>query len=65
MHQVLHSILLTLMMLEIMVTVLYSQQLGGGLFQSNSSTNGVDIYTYKTFDGGTTWYAFVIGQNFA
>ena len=39
---------------------------GGGLVPAlTPSTNGVDIYTYKTFDGGTTWYAFVVGQNFA
>jgi hypothetical protein len=39
---------------------------GGGLLPILSpSVSGLDIYTYKTFDGGTTWYAFVVGQNFA
>ena len=39
---------------------------GGGLLPILSpSASGLDIYTYKTFDGGTTWYAFVVGQNFA
>ena len=39
---------------------------GGGLLPVlTPAASGIDIYTYKTFDGGTTWYAFVVGQNFA
>jgi hypothetical protein len=29
-----------------------------------STNNKVDVYTFYTFDGGTTIYAFISGQNF-
>ena len=37
---------------------------GGSLPTLSPSVSAVDIYTYKTFDGGITWYAVVTGQNF-
>ena len=38
---------------------------GGGVLPFVTSTaNRSDIYTYKTFDGGSTFYAVVVGQNF-
>lgn len=37
----------------------------GGNAPTLTSTNGkVDIFTFATWDAGTTWYAFVSGQNF-
>ena len=37
----------------------------GGVAPTLTSTNGkVDIFTFVTWDAGTTWYAFVAGQNF-
>ena len=27
--------------------------------------NKTDIYSFKTFDGGSSWYGVVGGQNFA
>ena len=37
----------------------------GGNTPTLTSTNGkVDIFTFVTWDAGTTWYAFVSGQNF-
>jgi hypothetical protein len=39
---------------------------GGGVLPIVTSTaNRSDIYSFKTFDGGSTWYGVVIGQNFA
>jgi hypothetical protein len=39
---------------------------GGGVLPIMTPTvSRTDIYTYKTFDGGTTWYGVVVGQNFA
>lgn len=37
----------------------------GGVAPTLTSTNGkVDIFVFVTWDAGTTWYAFVSGQNF-
>lgn len=37
----------------------------GGVQPTPTSTNGkVDIFTFVTWDAGTTWYAFIAGQNF-
>jgi len=37
----------------------------GGTNPTLTSTNGkVDIFTFITYDGGTTWYGFASGQNF-
>ncbi len=37
----------------------------GGLAPTVTTTNGkVDILTFITYNGGTTWYGFVGGQNF-
>jgi hypothetical protein len=39
---------------------------GGGVLPIITPTaNRSDIYTFKTFDGGSTWYGIVVGQNFA
>jgi hypothetical protein len=39
---------------------------GGGVLPIVTPTaNRSDIYTFKTFDGGSTWYGVVVGQNFA
>jgi hypothetical protein len=39
---------------------------GGGVLPITTPTaNRSDIYTFKTFDGGSTWYGIVVGQNFA
>ena len=39
---------------------------GGGVLPiMTQSASKTDIYSYKTFDGGTTLYGFVGGQNFA
>jgi hypothetical protein len=38
---------------------------GGGvvpIITPTASRN--DIYTFKTFDGGSNWYGIVVGQNF-
>jgi hypothetical protein len=38
---------------------------GGGVIPIVTPTaNRSDIYTFKTFDGGSTWYGVVVGQNF-
>ena len=38
---------------------------GGGVLPIVTPTaNRSDIYTFKTFDGGASWYAVVVGQNF-
>ena len=38
---------------------------GGGIIPIMTPTvSRTDIYTYKTFDGGSNWYGIVIGQNF-
>ena len=38
---------------------------GGGVLPITTPTaNRSDIYTFKTFDGGSTWYGVVVGQNF-
>ncbi len=38
---------------------------GGGVLPIVTPTaNRSDIYSFKTFDGGATWYAVVVGQNF-
>jgi|694.fasta_scaffold06830_3 hypothetical protein len=38
---------------------------GGGVLPIVTPTaNRSDIYSFKTFDGGLTWYGVVIGQNF-
>jgi hypothetical protein len=38
---------------------------GGGVLPVVTPTaNRSDIYTFKTFDGGSTWYGVVVGQNF-
>jgi len=38
---------------------------GGGVLPIITPTaNRSDIYTFKTFDGGSTWYGVVVGQNF-
>lgn len=37
----------------------------GGVGPTLTSTNGkVDIFTFVTWDAGTTWYGFTAGQNF-
>ena len=37
----------------------------GGVAPTLTSTNGkVDIFTFVTWDAGTTWYGFTAGQNF-
>jgi hypothetical protein len=39
---------------------------GGGVLPIITPTaNRSDIYTFKTFDGGSSWYGVVVGQNFA
>ena len=39
---------------------------GGGVLPVLTPTaNRSDIYSFKTFDGGSTWYGAVVGQNFA
>jgi len=39
---------------------------GGGVLPIVTPTaNRSDIYTFKTFDGGSSWYGVVVGQNFA
>jgi hypothetical protein len=39
---------------------------GGGVLPIVTPTaDRSDIYTFKTFDGGSTWYGVVVGQNFA
>ncbi len=38
---------------------------GGVLPIVTPTANRSDIYTFKTFDGGSTWYGIVVGQNFA
>ena len=39
---------------------------GGGVLPVMTPTaNRSDIYSFKTFNGGTTWYGAVVGQNFA
>lgn len=39
---------------------------GGGVLPIVTPTaNKSDIYTFKTFDGGSTWYGVVVGQNFS
>ena len=38
---------------------------GGGVLPIVTPTaNRSDIYTFKTFDGGNSWYGVVVGQNF-
>jgi hypothetical protein len=38
---------------------------GGGVLPIVTTTaNRSDIYTFKTFDGGSNWYGIVVGQNF-
>ena len=38
---------------------------GGGVLPIVTPTaNRSDIYTFKTFDGGSSWYGVVVGQNF-
>ena len=38
---------------------------GGGVLPITTPTaNRSDIYTFKTFDGGSNWYGIVVGQNF-
>ena len=38
---------------------------GGGVIPIITPTaNRSDIYTFKTFDGGSNWYGIVVGQNF-
>jgi len=38
---------------------------GGGVLPIPTNiANRTDIYSFKTFDGGSTWYGFVGGQNF-
>ena len=38
---------------------------GGGILPIITPTaNRSDIYTFKTFDGGSNWYGIVVGQNF-
>jgi hypothetical protein len=38
---------------------------GGGVLPIVTPTAGrSDIYSYKTFDGGSSWYGVVVGQNF-
>ena len=38
---------------------------GGGLLPIMTPTaSRSDIYGYKTFDSGSNWYGFVVGQNF-
>jgi hypothetical protein len=38
---------------------------GGGVLPVMTPTaNRSDIYTFKTFDGGSSWYGVVVGQNF-
>jgi hypothetical protein len=38
---------------------------GGGVLPIITPTaNRSDIYTFKTFDGGASWYGVVVGQNF-
>jgi hypothetical protein len=38
---------------------------GGGVLPTITPTaNRADIYSFKTFDGGVSWYGFVDGQNF-
>ena len=38
---------------------------GGGVLPIVTPTAGrSDIYTFKTFDGGSNWYGIVVGQNF-
>jgi hypothetical protein len=37
----------------------------GGLIPTITPTNGkIDIFTFVTHDGGTTWFGFISGQNF-
>jgi hypothetical protein len=39
---------------------------GGGILPIVTPTaSRNDIYTFKTFDGGSNWYGIVVGQNFA
>jgi hypothetical protein len=38
---------------------------GGVLPIVTTTAASTDIYSYRTFDGGATWYGTVIGQNFA
>ena len=38
---------------------------GGVLPIMTTTASSTDIYSYRTFDGGATWYGTVIGQNFA
>ena len=38
---------------------------GGGVLPITTPTaSRSDIYTFKTFDGGSNWYGIVVGQNF-
>jgi len=38
---------------------------GGGVLPIVTPTaNRTDIYTFNTYDGGSSWYAVVVGQNF-
>jgi hypothetical protein len=38
---------------------------GGGVLPIITPTaSRSDIYTFKTFDGGSNWYGIVVGQNF-
>ena len=38
---------------------------GGGVLPIVTPTGGrSDIYTFKTFDGGSSFYGVVVGQNF-
>ena len=37
---------------------------GGVLPIITPTANRSDIYTFKTFDGGSSWYGVVVGQNF-
>jgi hypothetical protein len=47
---------------SVLIPVFWS---GGGVIPITTPTaNRSDIYTFKTFDGGSTWYGIVVGQNF-
>ena len=38
---------------------------GGGVLPGvTTEASRTDIYSFKTFDGGSNWYGFVGGQNF-
>jgi hypothetical protein len=38
---------------------------GGGVLPIITTTaNRSDIYSFRSFDGGSNWYGVVVGQNF-